>query len=114
MSKDEMRKILSEHLARFRAWSYAQLAERVERDRNAHNCLEHVEGVAPDGTQYYMEFQAVWDNKPLGDVRVLCDFSAQPQSPLLGFIPSYTPDVTDSFIMSPDGRFFDEHDTPLA
>mgnify|MGYP006954591532 CR=1 FL=1 len=48
MSKEEMHKILSEHLATFRAWSYAQLVERVERDRQAHDCLEHVEGIAPD------------------------------------------------------------------
>ena len=54
MSKDDLRKILSEHLAKFRTWSYAQLTERVERDRQAHDCLEHVEGIAPDGTQYQM------------------------------------------------------------
>ena len=47
-----MHKILSEHLAKFRTWSYAQLAERVERDRKAHDCLEHIEGTAPDGTRY--------------------------------------------------------------
>ena len=114
MSKDEMRKILSEHLAKFRAWSYAHLAERVERDRQAHDCLEHIEGVAPDGTQYQIEFNALWDDKRDGDVRVCGDFSAEPQRPLLGFIPVYTPDVTDSFIMNPDGRFVGEYETPVA
>jgi hypothetical protein len=114
MSKDEMHKILSEHLATFRAWSYAQLAERVERDRQAHDCLEHVEGIAPDGTKYQMEFQAVWDGKPHGDVRVCGDLSAVPHQTLLGFIPVYVSDVTDSFIMSPDGRFVGEHETRLA
>lgn len=98
MSKDEMRAILSEHLAKFRAWSYAQLAERVERD-----CLQHIEGTASDGTRYQMEFQAFWDDKPQGDVRICGDLSAEPQRLLLGFLPIYTPDVTDSFIMSPDG-----------
>ena len=114
MNKDEMRKILSEHLAKFRAWSYVQLSERVERDRKAHDCLEHIEGIASDGTQYQIEFQALWDDKPHGDVRVLGDLSAQPQRPLFGFIPVYTPDVTDSFIMSPEGRFVGEHETPVA
>jgi len=108
MSKEEMRAILSEHLAKFRVWTYAQLAERVKRDRQAHDCLEHIEGTAPDGTRYQMEFQAFWDGKPYGDVRVCGDLSAEPQRPLLGFIPVYTPDVTDSFIMSPDGRFVGE------
>jgi hypothetical protein len=114
MSKDGMRKILSEHLAKFRTWSYAQLAERVERDRQMHDCLEVVEGTAPDGTQYQMEFQAMWDSKPHGDVRVFGDLSAVPHKPLLGFIPIYVSDVTDSFIISPDGRFVGEHETPVA
>jgi hypothetical protein len=114
MSKKEMRKILSEHLAKFRAWSYAQLTERVVRDRKQHDCLEHVEGVASDGTQYQMEFQALWDHKPHGSIRVFGDFSTEPKRPLLGFIPIYTPDVTDSFIMSPDGRFVDENEAPVA
>jgi hypothetical protein len=110
MIKDEMRKILSQHLTKFRSWSYPQLAERVERD----DCLEHIEDTAPDGTKYQMEFQALWDDKPHGAVRVCGDLSAEPQRPLLGFIPVYTPDVTDSFIMSPDGRFVGEHETPVA
>lgn len=92
-------------LEEVRAWGYAQLAERVERDHGAHDCLEHVEGIAPDGTVYQMEFNVFWDDKRYRDVRVCGDLSAEPQRPLLGFISVYTSDVTDSFIMSPDGRF---------
>ena len=114
MSKDEMRKILAERLVKFRAWTYAQLAARVTRDEQAHECLEYVGGTAPDGTQYHMEFQALWDDKPHGDVRVIGALSAEPQRPLLGFIPIYTPDVTDTFIMSPDGRFVGEPEPPVA
>ena len=108
MSKDEMRKILAEHMAKFRTWTYAELAEAVERSRRMHDCLEHLEGTAPDGTRYQIEFQAFWDDKPHGDIRVCGDLSAEPPRPLLGCIPIYTPDVTDSFIMSPDGRFVGE------
>ena len=108
-----MREILSEHLAKFRSWSYTQLADRIDRDRKAHDCLEHIEGTAPDGTQYQVEFQAFWDDKPQGAVRVCGNFSVEPQRPLLPFIPVYMPDVTDSFIMSPDERFVDEHETPV-
>ena len=111
MNQNEMHKILLSHLTKYRTWSYSQLAERVERDRQAHDCLKYVEGIAPDETQYHMEFQAVWDDKPHGDVRVLGALSVEPQKPLLGFLPVYTPDVTDSFIMSPDGRFVGEHET---
>jgi hypothetical protein len=114
MSKDEMHAILSEHLVRFRAWSYAQLAERVERDRKAGGCLDHIEGTAADGTQFQIESNAFWDDKPHGDVRVSASFSADPQKPLLGFIPIYRADMTESFIMRPDGQFVDEGETPVA
>jgi len=110
MDKSEAHHILRERMAKFRTWSYAQLAERVERDRQAHDCLEHIEGTAPDGTPYQMEFQAVWDGKPQGDVRVCGDLAAEPRRPLLGFIPIYVSDVSDSFIMSTDGRFVGENE----
>lgn len=111
MTKDEMRTILAQQMARFRTWSYAQLAERVERDRVAHDCLANLENTSPDGTDYYIEFNVFWDDKPNKDVRVCGSLSAEPQKRLLGFIPIYTPDVTDSFIMSPDGRFVGEEET---
>lgn len=108
MNHDEMHRILSEHLAKFGTWSFAQLAERVERDRRTHDCLDCSEGVAPDGTEYVIEINAYWDDKHEGNVRVCGDISATPQRPLWGFIPIYMPDATDSFIMAPDGRFIGE------
>jgi hypothetical protein len=114
MTKEEIRKVLSEHLAKFRAWPYASLAERVVRDRKTHDCLEFIGGTASDGTRYQMEFNVFWDDKPDGAVRVCGDLSAQPQRRLLGFIPVYTPDAADSFIMSPDGRFIGEGGTSVA
>jgi hypothetical protein len=112
MTQDELRNILSEHLAKFRERSYARLAERVERDQATGGYLEHLEAVAPDGTEYQMAFLAAWDGKRHGDVRVLGDLSVIPQMRLLGFLPVYLTDVTDSFIMSPDGRFVGESGTP--
>jgi hypothetical protein len=103
-----MQAVLTEHLAKYRAWPYSVLAERVEVDLKQHECLEHVEGQADDGTLYYLEFQAVWDDKAGGDVRVLGSLSAEPQKPLFGFLPIYCPDVTDSFIMAADGHFVGE------
>lgn len=116
MTKDEMRSVLSEHLAKFRSWTYTQLAGRVDRGPfwKPQNCLEHVEGTAPDGTEYQMEFHVDWNDKPNQEVRVFGSLSADPQKPLLGFIPIYTPDATDSFVMATDGRFLFEHDTNVA
>jgi len=103
MSKDELRSLLAERLARFRTWNYAQLAEHVGRD-----CLEQVEGITVDGTAYQLEFQVFWDDKRRGNIRVFGDICVVPQKPLLGFIPIYTSDAVDSFIMGPDGQFVGE------
>jgi hypothetical protein len=108
MTKDEMLEILGVRLASYRTWAYAALAERVESDNRNGDCLDHFEGVGSDGTEYQLEFNAFWDDKPHGDIRVCGSLSAEPQKRLLGFLPIYTPDLTDSFIMSPDGSFVDE------
>lgn len=84
----------------FRACSYARLAGCVKRD----GFLDSIEGTAADGTRYQMEFQVFWDADPDGDVRVFGDLCMEPQKPLLGILPVYVSDATDSFIMSPDGE----------
>lgn len=108
MSKDEMREILTEQLNRFRTWTYAQLAERVEQDRRDKECLEHIEGIAADGTAYQIEFQAFWDDRPGGAIRVHGSFSAEPQKPFLGFLPLYSSDVDESFLLDPAAHFLGE------
>jgi hypothetical protein len=108
MTKDEMHEALNTHLAVFRSWSYAALAERVEIDNRNGDCLEHIEGVGLDGTEYQLEFNAFWDDKPNGDIRVRGALSAEPQRRLLGFLPIYMPHASEEFIMSPDGSFVDE------
>jgi hypothetical protein len=116
MSKGEMRRILSEHLAKYRTWSYAQLAEKIGRDPfwKPQDCLEHVEGTASDGTKYQVELNVFWNDKSNGEIIVSGDLSADPQRPLLGFIPIYTSDVTDSFIMSAEGQIVAEHGKRVA
>ena len=86
--------------------------ERRERDRQSQGCLEHIEDTAPDGTQYQTEFLALWDGKSHGDIRVCGDISAKPQKRLLGVLPIFNSNVTDSFTMSPDGRFVGEYEKP--
>ena len=111
-----MHQVLSEHLAKFRSWTYTQLAKRVAQGPfwKPHDCLEHVAGTAPDGTEYQMEFTVYWNDKPNHEVRVCGGLFAEPQKCLLGFIPIYTADATDSFVMDTDGRFLFEHDTNVA
>ena len=106
-----MRAILSQQLARFRAWTHAQLAERVERDRTAHGCLDSSDGVASDGTAYFIEFNAFWDDRPGGDVRVCGYLSVASQRPLFGFVPIYRPDASQCFIMNPGGQFIGDDES---
>lgn len=82
-----MRTILSQQLAKFRGWTYAQLAQRVEQDRREHECMDSSEGVTADGTAYFIEFNAYWDDQPRGDVRVCGFLFSGSQRPLWGFIP---------------------------
>lgn len=105
MDTDDKQLLLAEHLAEFRNWTYDVLVLEIDRTRKAHDCLRHTEGVFDDGTEYQIEFNVFWDDKRGGNVRVCADITTAPQRPLLGFLPVYTPDATDSFIMAPDGTF---------
>ena len=105
-----MREILGRHLAKFRTWSYAVLSERIELNQKTGDCLEHFEGSGTDGTEYQLEVNAFWDDKPHADILVAGSLSAEPQRRLLGFLPVFMPHVTDSFIMSRDGSFVDENE----
>jgi hypothetical protein len=108
MNTEEKRELMAQLLAEFRKWSYEQLAAEIDRTRRAHDCLRHVAGVFADGTEYQLEFNVFWDDQPGGDLRVTGDLTAEPQRPWLGFVPIYTPDVCDDFILRPDGTFVDE------
>jgi hypothetical protein len=92
MNKKEARSILSEHLTGLRSRSYAELASWVSQRRN-----DTLEVVASSGTRYQIELQFFWDDKPSGDVRVVGSIDD-------GGIRAFLP-VTDSFILSPEGRF---------
>lgn len=64
MDREEALTLLSTKLDEYRRLGYDGLAARVGEE-------EFPEVVGASGTQYQMEIQIVWDNKPGGDVRVL-------------------------------------------
>ena len=108
METVEKRLLLAKHLEEFRSWAYESLVAEIDRARYEHDCLQFRQGVFADGTEYNLEFNVFWDNQKEGDVRVCGDLAKIPQRPLLGFLPVFTPDVTESFIMRRDGTFVDE------
>jgi hypothetical protein len=107
MTKTEMSEILANHLAKYHQWSYEQLAEKIPTGSwlEPTDCLEHIEGTSEDGTEYQIEFNVMWNDKPNEELRVDGSLYTEPQKPLLGIIPLYSPEVTDCLIMSKDGRF---------
>ena len=90
MDNKEAHSILSEHLTHYRTLSYSELSTWVLEGR-----IDVLEIVAPSGTRYQIEIQCFWDDKPNSDVRVTASVGT--------FLP-----VTDSFILSPDGKFVGE------
>jgi hypothetical protein len=63
--------------------------------------IDTPEAVGRSGTHYQIEILFFWDDKPDGDVRVIGSISDG--RGFRAFVP-----VTESFIMSPEGRFVGE------
>ena len=64
MDREEALSLLHAKLDEYRKLSYDQLAARIGDE-------EFPEEVGASGTQYQIEIQIVWDDKPNGAVRVL-------------------------------------------
>jgi len=111
-----MREALSNHLASFRSWSYERLTGHVEDGPfwKPQDCLDHIEGIAADGTQYQMEFNVDWINKAGEAIIVSGSLFAEPQKRLWGFLPLYSADVTDSFVVEPNVESDTEGDSEPA
>lgn len=89
MNRDEATLLLNAKLDEYRKLSYDQLADRIGDE-------EFPEVVGATGTQYQIETQIVWDDKPGGDVRVLGSID---DGGWRAFMP-----LCDSLIMTPDGE----------
>ena len=93
MNKAEAKAILAERLRRYRDLSYASLVARV-------GTVDTEEITGPSGARYQLEFEAIWDGSPGGDVRML---GAVDDGGIRAVVP-----VCDDFIKAPDDRFLDE------
>jgi len=105
--EDEARTIVKEKLEPYRHKSYAELVEMVGKP-------DTFEITGPSGTEYQVEIEAFWDDKPNNNVRVMAAIDESPQRPVfwripvLRWIPIYGADVIECFIMSPGGTFIGE------
>lgn len=93
MDDREATHILAQELAKYRRETYTDL-QRLLKEVDAY------EIVGPSGADYQIEIQAIWDDEPNGNLRVL---GAIDDGGLRAYVP-----LTDDFILSPLGEFIGE------
>ena len=97
--------ILKDHLASFRRMPHHELAARINSPLRG---LDVMDGTTPGGTPYTIETNILWDDRTKRQIRVMADLSTGTRGCFLGFIPAFSPDVADEFILTPDGTFLGE------
>jgi hypothetical protein len=93
MKRREADAILEQRLGELRRLPYSELERLLGND-------EVTEISASSGTTYYMEVEALWDDRRRGHLRVLASID---DGGLRAFCP-----LSKSFIVTPDGRFVGE------
>lgn len=96
MDRDEALAIANERLEMLRQQSYQEL-QRLMTDPEVDQVI------GPSGTRYFLEWQAVWDHKKGGDLRVIVDITDKEMRPFRIIRP-----LTIGFIIAPDGSFVGE------
>ena len=90
MQAEIPRALLRTALAEYLARTYPELISEI-----GHVHVRTMRG--PDGREYQIEVEVMWDDQPGGAVRVL---AAIDDGSLRAFLP-----LSDDFIMGPDGQF---------
>jgi hypothetical protein len=93
MDENEAKKILTEQLERYRERSHSELTQLIGQPQT-------FTVMGGSGTEYGLEFEAVWDHQPGRDLRVMGSIDD-------GGWRAFRP-LTDDFIMRNDGSFVAE------
>jgi len=96
MDSQEARTIVAKELQRYRAMTYQEL-QRLLKEQD----LLEVRG--PSGASYQLEVEAIWDDRPGGNLRV---FGHIDDRGLRALAP-----LTEDFIIAPNGSFVGERAT---
>jgi hypothetical protein len=94
MDRGEAQAIIAAELTELRRTTYSALVERLLGKQ------ETFDRVGASGARYQVEIQAVWDDTPDGNLRVLVAIDD-------GSWRAFAP-LSDSLILAPDGTFVDE------
>jgi hypothetical protein len=93
VDKDEARQLLDEFLQDLKTKSYRKLQELIGKP-------ECIERPGPSGIRYQIEYEAVWDVKPWGDLRIIASIDDG------GLLSAMLP-VTSGFIITTQGEIID-------
>ena len=93
MNKAEAGQLLEEFLQELKSRSYLELQELISNPV----CLERP---GPSGTVYQIEYEAVWDFEPEGDLRIIASIDDG------GLLSALMP-VTSGFLISVQGEIMD-------
>ena len=93
VDKEKAKDILTKELEAYRKQSYEDLLRLI-------NTQDTQEVTGHSGTVYQLEFQAVWDGKKDGNLRIIGAIDD-------GGLRAFTP-LTEGFIIAQDGSFIGE------
>lgn len=93
MDKLEAKQILSDEIAKYRSRTFLELQRLLSEQ-------DTFEITSSTGKWYQLEFQAVWDGRPQGNLRVIGSIDD-------GGVSAFKP-LCEDFILSPDGKLIGE------
>jgi hypothetical protein len=93
MNNEEAITLLEQELARFRDEPYADLVNRM-------SVGSHFDRAGPSGTNYQVEIEVFWEDRPGGNILVMGSID---DGGWRAFVP-----LNRSFIKAPDGSFVGE------
>ena len=90
MDKREAQKLLDLFVAALQSWSYQDWQGLIDE-------TTVVERKGPSGVMYQIEWNAFWDSKPGGDIRVMVSIDD-------GSLARFISPLTTSLLISPEGK----------
>ena len=94
MNKEEALAVVRHELASYRGRGYRELLCLLSQ-------CDELEAVGPSGARYRIQVEAVWDDRPNGDLRVIGLVDD-------GSLRQYVCPLNDDFIIRSDGSFVGE------
>lgn len=100
MDRDTAQVILAACMDSYRKRTHTELASRL-RSSHGRARPDVIQGTTPDVTDYTIEINLAWDDRSRQHIRVMGDLMSADRGCLFGFLPVFTPEASDGFIVQP-------------